>query len=438
MRLVHLTPGTGNFFCGSCLRDNALVTALRRLGHDALMLPMYLPHVVDENSTAAGEPIFFGGINVYLQQKSAFFRNTPRWLDKFFDSSALLRAAAQKAGMTTPEELGELTLSMLRGENGHQSKELEKLIDWLRDQRPDVVCLSNSMLLGLVRRIRAELGATVICSLQGEDSFLDSLPEPYRAQCWNTARERANDVSFFVAPSHFYADFMRERLAVAPGKMHVIHNGIDLDGFTPASQPPDAPTIGFLSRMCAQKGLHTLVDAFIGLKKRGRVPGARLRVAGSRTPADLPYMDELHGRLETSGFAGDAEFLPNVTRTEKIAFLQSLSVLSTPTCYEEAFGLFVIESLACGVPVVEPRRGAFPELIDLTGGGVLCEPDDAGSLADTLEALLLDHERARALAMRGRNAVLKRFTSEAMAREFAQLCEAAAGSRTFATTTQTS
>ena len=194
MRILQLTPGTGSFYCGSCIRDRALVVGLRRLGHDAIMAPLYLPPifeqsddtVVDGNGqTSAAPPVFFGGINVFLQEKSWLFRHSPRWIDRMFDAPAMLRRAARRAGMTRPRDLGALTLSMLRGEEGRQAKELDKLVAWLRAQpRFDVVSLSNALLLGMAGRIRRELDVPVVCSLQGEDSFLDGLPEPYRAQCW--------------------------------------------------------------------------------------------------------------------------------------------------------------------------------------------------------------------------------------------------------------
>ena len=250
MRLVHLTAGTGSFFCGTCLRDHALVKALRRLGHDALMVPLYLPLVLDDSGSRGESPLFFGGINVYLQQKSAFFRRTPQWFDKLLDSPALLRQAGRRAGMTNPRELGEMTLSMIKGELGHQAKELDKLVAWLIEQKPDVVCLSNSLLIGVARRVREELRVPIVCSLQGEDAFLDSLPEPYRERCWQLVRERAADVDRFVAPSRYYNALMQERLRLAPEKIVVIYNGIDLDGFAPATTPPEFPTVGFLARMC--------------------------------------------------------------------------------------------------------------------------------------------------------------------------------------------
>ena len=419
MRVIHLTAGTGSFFCGTCLRDHALVKALRRLGHDALIVPLYLPLVLNDSGSNEGSPLFFGGINVYLQQKSAFFRHTPQWFDKLLDSPALLRQAGRKAGMTDPRELGEMTLSMLQGEHGHQAKELDKLVEWLVEEKPDVVCLSNSLLIGAARRVRENLRVPIICSLQGEDAFLDALPEPYRERCWQLVQERATDVDRFIAPSRYYHGLMQKRLRLASEKITVIYNGIDLDGFAPAVTPPKFPTVGFLARMCRDKGLDTLIEAFIELAPR--VPQARLKIGGTQTDADRSFVNDLRERLGQAGIAHAVKFLPNLGHAEKQQFLRGLSVLSVPTRAGEAFGLFVIESLASGVPVAQPKNGAFPELIELTGGGVLYPNGDASSLADALEKLLLDPAHSAELGRSGRKIVNARFTSEAMARHFEEL-----------------
>src|SRR5260370_6243415 len=213
MNIVQITPGAGAMFCGNCLRDNALVAALRKLGHQAVMVPLYLPITLDEPDQSNGVPIFFGGINVYLEQKSALFRSAPGWFHNLLSSASLLKWAGGRAAKTRPEELGELTLSMLRGEDGNQARELDELIAWLKTQpKPDVVCLSNALLMGLVRQVKSELGVPVACTLQGEDSFLDVLPEPHRTNCWRTLAERAAEVDVFIAPSRYFGDLMRERL----------------------------------------------------------------------------------------------------------------------------------------------------------------------------------------------------------------------------------
>lgn len=461
MRIVLLTAGTGSFYCGTCMRDNALIAALRRHGHDALLIPLYLPLMLDEPSVAQDAPLFFGGINVYLQQKSGLFRKTPRWLDRLLDSPGLLKAAAKRAGSTQAHQLGDLTLSMLRGEEGQQVKELERLVDWLEaDGRANVVCLSNILLIGLARRIKQRTGAAVVCTLQGEDAFLDSLPEPYRHASWEAIAERAADVDAFIGVSRYYGDRMRERAKLPPDRVHIVHNGILLDGYAEsrvegrgsrASHP--TPVLGYLARLCPPKGLETLVEAYIRLRKRDVVKNLQLRAAGSMTAVDRAFVTRLQQRLRAEGLTvaevsnpqmtqmdtdhpcssvssvdtqSDAVFFPNLRREEKIAFLQSLSVLSVPAIYGESFGLYVLEALAAGVPVVQPRHAAFPELIEMTGGGLLYEPNDPQALAETIEGLLCDPDRARTMGDQGRQAVREKFSVEVMAAGVLRVFEAAA------------
>lgn len=424
MRILQLTPGTGSFHCGSCLRDHALIKALRSLGHDAQMIPLYLPHVVDATDGTKDQPVFFGGINAYLQQKSAFFRKTPRWLDKLFDSRGLLLQASKKAGMTSPEELGSMTLSMLKGEEGHQIKELERLVNWLeKDGKPDVISLSNVLLIGMARRMKEQLKVPIVCTLQGEDTFIDSFPEPYKTQCWDLLKERAADVEVFLGVSQYYGDLMRERMDLAPEKMRVVYNGMTLEGWTPPKSRPDAPVLGYLARMCPQKGLHTLVDAFIEVKKRGQIPGLKLRVAGAKTPADVPYVTEIQGRLRDSGFLEDVEFQANISLGEKKEFLQSLSLLSVPALYGESFGLYIIEAMAMGVPVLQPKHAAFPELLELTEGGELFDQDDSEAYGKALEALFSNPDRLTELGKKGHGAVHRLFGSGAMARAAQEIFE---------------
>src|SRR5205823_9997404 len=215
MHIVQITPGAGGMYCGNCLRDNARVAELRILGHQVVMVPLYLPMTLDEEDQSHGTPIFFSGINVYLEQKSSLFRRAPEWIHRLLGSPALLHWAAGKAAKTRPEQLGELTLSMLRGEAGNQARELDDLIVWLKQQpAPDLICLSTVLLLGMVRRLKSELRTPLICMLQGEDIFLDGLPEKERAQCWQTLAERSADVDMFVGTSRYFAELMRERLHV--------------------------------------------------------------------------------------------------------------------------------------------------------------------------------------------------------------------------------
>jgi len=418
VNIVQLTPGAGAMYCGNCLRDNALVRALRGLGHQVLMVPLYLPLTLDEADQSAGTPVFFGGINVYLEQKSSFFRRAPGWLHRLLDSRPLLKWAASRSGSTQVESLGDVTLSMLNGESGHQARELDQLIEWLgQHEKPDVFFLSNALLIGMARRLKSDLGRPVVCMLQGEDYFLDSLSEPYRKQCWDTLASRAKDADLFLAPSHYFGDLMRKRLSLPPERVKIVYNGINLDGYPtqPAKREQHPPVIGYLARMCKEKGLDLLIDAFTILHKRGRLPGLRLRAAGSLGPSDQGFVESLRGKLRAAGLSEFAEFYPNIDRDAKVAFLQGLSVFSVPARYSEAFGLYVLEALAAGVPVVQPRAAAFPELIELAGGGVLFPAENPGALADALEPLLLDGKLAQAMGETGRLFVREHFSAESMA-----------------------
>ena len=420
MNIVQITPGAGGMHCGNCFRDNALVEALRKLGHTTLMVPLYLPMTLDDTDQSVGTPIFFSGINVYLDQQSAAFRKAPRWLRNAFSHPKLLKWASGRATRTRASDLGELTVSMLRGEEGHQVAELDTLITWLKTQpKPDVVCLSNALLIGLARRIKRELNCSVVCNLQGEDAFLDGLPEPHRPAAWRTLIDRCDDVDFSIAPSRYFRDLMSRRLELNRDRVKVLYNGIKLDGFSPAPAPASPPVLGFFARMCREKGLDTLVDAFLILKERERTKDLHLHVGGSLGPADEPFVAELREKL--APHKGSFEFFPNVSLTQKQEFYRSVSVLSVPALYGEAFGLYVIEALASGVPVVQPSVAAFPELIEKTGGGLLCEPNNPESLANAVESLVTDTIRARALGNTGREAVLKDFTADAMARNLVEL-----------------
>lgn len=410
-------------YCGGCFRDNALVTALRKLGHNTAMIPLYLPMTLDEEDQSRGMPIFFGGINVYLEQKLPFFSRMPGWLHRLLDSPGLLGWAAGSAAKTRPEQVGELTLSMLRGEEGRQKRELDELVGWMKDHyKPDVICLSNVLLIGMVRQLKRELDVPIVCLLGGEDYFVDSLSEPSRSASWRVLTERAREVDCFAPPTQYYAELMADKLGLEPERVKVVPNGILLDGYAPCASPPDPPVLGFFARMCKEKGLNTLVEAFIQLKQRDRIKGLQLRIGGGMTATDEERLvNGLRERLRQSGFLEHVEFCPNLTREEKVEFYRSLSVLSVPALFGEAFGLYLAEAWAAGVPVVQPRHASFPELVEQTEAGLLCEPDSPSALADGIEQLLLRPGVARKLGQAGRQAALERFNIDLVARQMASV-----------------
>lgn len=422
MKILFLTPGTGSYHCGVCMRDNALAKALCAMGHDAVLLPLYLPLTLDEPAASPDAPVLFGGLNVYLQQRFEWFRKAPAWVDRLLDHPRLLKWLGRFSGMTQGAEIGEITLSMLRGEEGAQGREIQKLIAWIRSgEKPDVVWLSTALLAGVARRIQADLGIPVLCSLQGEDSFLDGLPEPWRTASWSEMGRRVRECAGCVAPSGYFGDLMTQRLRGDAGFVRVIPNGIGLEGLEPptALSAVQDPVLGYLSRLSAGKGLGTVVEAFIALRGRGRFPKARLVCVGTMTEEDAPYVDAQKKRLEAAGLLGSAEFRPRVSREEKIEFLRQIDVLSVPAQYGEAFGLYLLEAMACGVPVVQPCTAAFPEIVQSTGGGVLYDPaGGAEALAEAVEALFHDPAHRRQLGMQGRDAVQREYSMHRMAERF--------------------
>jgi glycosyltransferase involved in cell wall biosynthesis len=426
MRILHLTPGTGSFHCGSCLRDNALIKALRVRGHDAVMVPLYLPLVTDREAASPTVPVQVGGISLYLQEKFTWFHRMPGFVHRWLNAPDRLRKASARMGMTSPQELGKLTIGTLLGREGRQWGEWHKLVKWIRTQpKPDVVSLSNCLLTGLAEAIEEEIGVPVVCSLQGEDSFIETLPEPYREQAWEAIQKNAEHVKRFIAPSRFYAETMAGFMKLPTDDIAVVRNGLDFSNIAVSRPEPNYPVIGYLARMIHGKGLTTLVDAFIELWKRRSVPRVRLRIGGAKTQVDDAYVGELEKKLSEAGCRKQVEFLPNLTFDEKARFFRDLTVFSVPATYGEAFGLYVLEAMAGRVPVVQPRHGAFPELIDLTGGGVLCEPDDVMSLVNGLEDLLVDGPKREQLANAARTGVQAQFTPSKMAEAFDAVLEEA-------------
>ncbi|HXO41084.1 MAG TPA: glycosyltransferase family 4 protein, partial [Thermoanaerobaculia bacterium] len=392
----------------------------------------YTPLRTDEPGVAI-ERVFFGALNVYLKQIAPPLRRGWAGVERLLDRPGLVALVSRLGSATDPGRLGELTLSILRGEEGNQASELDKLVSWLRDSfRPEVVHLTNSMFAGFARRLKAELGVPVVCSVQGEELFLDGLREPSRGAVRAALAERAQDIDLFVAPSRFYADLMASYLQVERGRLAVVPLGLNLSGHGAGGAAghgaghdsgPGAVrgagepwVVGYLGRIAPEKGLDLVAAAFRRLADAlGGAGRVRLHVAGYLPPQHRGYLRAVERQLRSWGLAGDYRYAGEVTREEKIAFLAGLDLLAVGTVYPEPKGLYVLEALANGVPVVAPRHGAFPELLAETGGGVLVAPGDPAALAAALAELLRDPGRRERLGRAGREAVHARHGDEAMA-----------------------
>jgi glycosyltransferase involved in cell wall biosynthesis len=405
-------------YCGSCFRDSALAVSLKRLGHSVTLIPLFTPLRTEDGTNSAPE-VFYGGVNIYLQHASPVFRHTPRVLDWLFDRPWLLNILGRYGSRTPPEKLAGLTLDIIQGEGGGASKELHRLLEFLRDHvKPQVICLPNLMFVGCAKLFREMIGVPVVCELTGEDIFLDAMRDADRKRIRNLVRERARDVSRFVATTDYYAGRMAEYLDVPRERIDVVPTGLSDAYF---SMPPAAPragnqpTVGYLARICPQKGLDRLVEAFALVRRMPALENVRLKAAGYLGKKDQPWYHTVRRRASELGLDGHIDWLAEVDRDAKLAMLDSIDVFSVPTAYPEAKGISILEALSRGVPVVQPSHGSFPELVGQTGGGLLVPPGDAGALADALARLLRDPAERRRLGDSGSAAVREKFTERRMA-----------------------
>ena len=403
-------------YCGSCLRDNAMATELIARGHDVMLLPVYTPTLTDEPNVS-NDHVVLGGISAYLEQYVPMFRKTPRWLDRILDSKTILNLATRRSISTNPQMLGEMTVSVLRGENGFQRKEIDKLIEWLTVQdKPDVINLPYSLLLGMAGPLKRALNVPILCTLQGEDLFLDNLQEPYRTESLNLIRDHLQGVDLFLSVSQYYADFMPDYLGIPHEKIRVVPLGINPHGFELRESKRSGPfTVGFFARIAPEKGLHVLADAYRIMRESGELPEARLEAAGYMAADAKPYLDGIQKRLQQAGLDGEFHYRGVLDRADKVAFLRKLDVMSVPATYDEPKGVSLLEAMACGVPLVQPRRGTFTEIVENTGGGLLVQPDDPQRLAEGILKIVKDKRLAEELSANGFRGVREQYTASYMA-----------------------
>ncbi len=415
MRVVFLAAGAGGMFCGSCLRDNRLAANLIAEGKDVSIWPMYTPLLTDEKVVGSTR-VHYSGLGVFLEEVAPIFRRPLGPIDRILRSNALLRLVGIFSSSTTPESLGPLTVSVLEGPDGHQRKELEDLVRDLKTLAPDVVNLPNLMFLGIARRLKEALGCRVVCTLSGEDIFLDRLPEPHRKRAFSLIEKAAVDVDAFVSVTEYFAEHAQRHFTLPPERMHVVPMGINVSAFSGATRTPQSPpVVGYFARICKEKGLEQLAESFIALRNDGH--DLRLKIGGYLGRSDRRYFKDVMRRLRRGGVGTHVEHTPAPSFEDKVAFFRGIDVLCVPTLYQEAKGFYVLEALACGVPLVLPRHGSFVELVERTGGGVLYEPGNATQLQQALSTLLIDADARRELGERGREAVARWHSTEEMTQQ---------------------
>ncbi len=420
MKIVYIASGAANMYCGSSMHDNALAAGMKAAGADVSLFPLYTPMRLDEENVGERH-IFYGGIEAYLMQKY------PR---PFFGRDLLLRIAGSQSllrmmprfdigSAVDPVANAQLTISMLRGEQGNQRELLEELVSWIKSTyQPDVIHVTNALLIGLVRQFKRSLQVPITCGLHGEDIFLQGLPEPYRSEAIALIRERAKEVDRFLAISKYYAEMFSNWVGLDRSTIDVVWPGIalkeyaDLSSAATISRPP---TIGFLARFVPEKGLHLLVDAFIHLHRSGKFPGLRLIAGGYVSRAYKTYIDGIRRTIKSHGLQNQIKLWGTLERADKLNFFKQIDVFSVPAPYREPKGISILVALAAGVPVVQPDHGAYPEWVNVTQGGLLHRPNDAVDLAEKLELLLRDVNLRRKLGAQGRQGIFEKFSSEYMA-----------------------
>jgi len=424
MNIIQIIPGSGgSFYCGNCLRDSKFVDALRKEGHQVIKVPMYLPLFSDEHDLG-DVPVFYGAISIYLKQLYPIFQKAPAWFDRLLNTKPMLKFAASMAGSTDAAGLEEMTVSMLLGEDGKQKDELERMIDWIGENlQPDVIHISNALLLGLAHRIRKKIGVPVICSLQDEDVWVDVMKPSYQKQVWSLMQEKSAYVDAFIAVSHYFAEVMKDRLQLSGEKIFPVYLGVDPDEYEyiPSTRKPR--TIGYISRLCYENGFDIVVDAFILLREKKEFSDVKLVVTGGSTASDTKYIRMLKRRINRAGLHNDVDFHEEFEGPGRVDFFKKVAIASVPVRKGEAFGMYLSELMASGIPIVQPSLGAFPEIVNLSGGGINYMPNNPEDLARAWSTLLADSEKLEQLSRQARKGVTQHFNIYEHAREMIGIYE---------------
>jgi glycosyltransferase involved in cell wall biosynthesis len=419
MRIATIVPGFGGtFYCGNCIRDNSCIKAFKEEGHKTVRLPMYLPITRNEISETTRTPVFYGAVNLFLKHEFPVLRRMPEWMENMLNSGPALKLASRFAGSSRASGLAGLTLSMLENTEPFLQQELQRLIRFMNEHvQPDIVHCSNVLLMGIAGKIRKYTGVPVICSLQDEDVWIDAMPEVMRDRIWKVMAKKVTQVDGLIAVSEYFAGIMKERMQIPAHKLHIAYSGVDPARFPQYKPSLDPPVIGFLSRLCPENGLGILLDAFIKLKSAVDFRELKLRITGGMTGDDRSYIRKQIKKLKKHHFLKDVTFHEDYTSSGLPSFFEGLSVLSVPVIRGEAFGLYQIESLASGIPLVQPAVGAFPEIIKATDGGFLYYPNTSDALAEKLQAVLKNPEILFLKSENGKKAVADQFNCRFQARK---------------------
>ena len=426
MKVVFLVTGSGgSFYCSNCFRDMMYFKAVKTSeGITANAIPLYLPPEKIYSDSGFDNNIFFGAISTFLREKSRLFKNMPSFFDKILDSPVLLRIAAKQAGTTRTEGLEDITLNMINGKYTAREKEVKRLAGYLNNKgKPDVIQLSNALIIGLAYQIKKLLNVKIVCSLQNEDDWINEMAEPFQSQAWKMIGDEAVNVDAFICPSNYFKEFFISKTGIPVEKIHVIPSGIDLNWVNDSVKTNPEPAIGFLSRVSNHNGFDKMVDAFILLKKKKGLEDLTLHVCGGYTGDDKPFISEQIKKIRQNGFSRSVKIYPEFLGTSKQDFMNSIDLLSVPVRKYDAYGLYILEANAAGIPVVQPATGSFEEIIGMTGGGILYTPDTVQELANNIKNLLNNKPKRIEIGNKGKISVREKLSFATMATELRRIYE---------------
>ncbi len=424
MKIVYLITGSGgSFYCGNCYRDMLFLRAIRRVpGIKASAIPLYLPPDKSNTETGFDDHVFFGAISMYLREKVNIFRNMPAIFDKIFDFTPFLKLAARQAGTTRTEGLEELTLNMIEGDNAFKPAEVKRLVRYLESTgKPDILHLSNALILGLARQLKKHMNIKVVCSLLNEDDWIEDMKEPFRSKAWELIARESEYVDRFVTPSRYYKEMFISKTRLKGDNIDIVPLGFDHEGFEADEIEGRAPAIGYFCRVNSHNGFDKLVDAFIELKKQNIIPELTLNVCGGFTGDDKPFISEQIKKIKENGFKKSVKIFPEFQGNKKAEFFRSVDVISVPVRKYDGYGLYILEANIEGVPVVQPATGGFPEIVEMTGGGITYEPDSIEALTESLKKVLTDSDLRKKLGNAGQKGVREKLSLGNMSAGLAEL-----------------
>lgn len=416
MRILHLAAGAGGMYCGACARDVGLARELIRRGHDVEIVPLYTPLRFDGVEPLPTAPVQMGGVNAYLEQVLPFWRSMPGLVRGALNRESVLNLATRFAVSTRAADLGPMIVSVLQGAEGRQRRSLMEVMAYVqRGPKPDLVSVTNSLLTGIAPILKRNLNVPIVCGLQGEDDFVAAAPEPHRTRAIDLVRRNARSVDLFLSPGIAYAAAMAAFLDTPPDRITHVRVGIDPAPYRLSARSRPYPfTIGYLSVITEAKGLDILVDALLMLLDEGRE--VELAVAGKIM--DPRYWERLVRRLEDAGRSRQVRYLGEVDFRGKVQLFRTSSVVCVASRIAESRGVVALEAQSAGVPVVLPDTGVFPEMIELTRGGMLYRAQDPADLARAIARLMDQPDETVRMGRDGPIGIGRHYTAAHMADGF--------------------